>query len=81
MLKQNASLSKVVLLLEAAIQKGKLGKGGYEAWILLGETHNMDEHKEAEMRVLIEGIHLAEEAGTADAGMLVCYISLQPTPH
>jgi len=81
MLKQNASLSEVVLLLEAAIQKGKLGKGGYEAWILLGETRNMDEREEAGMRALTEGVRLAEEAGTAGAGMLVCYISLQPTPH
>ena len=81
MLKQNASLSEVALLLEAAIQKGELGKGGYEAWILLGETHNMGEREEAGMRVLMEGVHLAEEAGATSASMLVCYISLQPTPH
>jgi peroxin-5 len=81
MLEQNASLSEVALLLEAAIQKGELGEGGYEAWILLGETRNMDEREEAGMRALTEGVRLAEEAGAAGAGMLVCYISLQPTPH
>src|SRR6266436_216653 len=73
MLEQNASLSEVALLLEAAIQKGELGEGGYEAWILLGETRNMDEREEAGMKALTEGVRLAEEAGAAGAGMLVCY--------
>jgi hypothetical protein len=73
MLEQNASLSLVALLLEAAIQKGELGEGGYEAWILLGETRNMDEREEAGMKALTEGVRLAEEAGAAGAGMLVCY--------
>jgi peroxin-5 len=73
MLEQNASLSQVALLLEAAIQKGELGEGGYEAWILLGETRNMDEREEAGMKALTEGVRLAEEAGAAGAGMLVCY--------
>ena len=41
MLEQNASLTEIALLLEAAIQKGDLGEGGYEAWILLeiGRAH------------------------------------------
>jgi peroxin-5 len=73
MLEQNTSLSQVALLLEAAIQKGELGEGDYEAWILLGETRNMDEREEAGMKALTEGVRLAEEAGAAGAGMLVCY--------
>ncbi|KAI9463608.1 peroxisome targeting signal receptor [Lactarius psammicola] len=68
MLEQNASLSEVSLLLEAAIQKGELGEGGYEAWILLGETRNMDEREEAGMKALTEGVRLAEEAGAAGMG-------------
>ena len=71
MLEQNESLSEVALLLEAAIQKGELGEGGYEAWILLGETRNMDEREEAGMKALTEGVRLAEEAGASGAGMLV----------
>ena len=77
MLDQNASLSEIALLLEAAIQKGDLGQGGYEAWILLGETRNMDEREEAGMKALTEGVRLAEEAGAADAGKLVRHL---PTP-
>ena len=73
MLEQNASLSEIALLLEAAIQRGELGVGGYEAWILLGETRNMDEREEAGMKALTEGVRLAEEAGAAGPGMLVCY--------
>ena len=79
MLEQNAALSEVALLLEAAIQKGELGEGGYEAWILLGETRNMDEREEAGMKALTEGVRLAEEAGAAGAGMLVCYLHNSPT--
>lgn len=75
MLEQNASLSEIALLLEAAIQKGDLGEGGYEAWILLGETRNMDEREEAGMKALMEGVRLAEEAGAADAGKLSLAIS------
>jgi len=74
MLEQNASLSEVALLLEAAIQKGELGEGGYEAWILLGETRNMDEREEVGMKALTEGVRLAEKAGAAGAGMLVRYL-------
>jgi peroxin-5 len=58
-------------MLEAAIQQGDLGEGGYETWILLGETRNMDEREEAGMRALIQGVKRAEEAGAQGAGMLV----------
>jgi len=75
MLQQNASLSEIALLLEAAIQKGDLGEGGYEAWILLGETRNMDEREEAGMKALTEGVRLAEEAGIGEAGKLSLAIS------
>jgi peroxin-5 len=75
MLEENASLSEVALLLEAAIQKGDLGEGGYEAWILLGETRNMDEREEGGMKALTEGVRLAEEAGSTGAGMLSLAIS------
>ena len=70
MLAQNGSLSEAALLLEAAIQHGDLGEGGYEAWILLGETRSMDERDEAAMRALHEGVKRAEAAGAAGAGML-----------
>jgi len=71
LLEQNGSLSEAGLLLEAAIQKGDLGEGGYEAWILLGETRNMDEREEQGMRALTEGVKRAENAGAAGAGMMV----------
>ncbi|KAI6121714.1 hypothetical protein F5141DRAFT_1186865 [Pisolithus sp. B1] len=45
LLQQNGSLSEAALLLEAAVQKGELGEGGYETWILLGETRSMDERE------------------------------------
>jgi peroxin-5 len=70
-LDQNGSLSEAALLLEAAIQKGELGDGGYETWILLGETRNMDEHEELGMRALVEGVKQAEKVGAAGAGQLV----------
>jgi peroxin-5 len=70
-LDQNGSLSEAALLLEAAIQQGQLGDGGYEAWILLGETRNMDEREELGMRALVEGVKRAETAGAAGAGQLV----------
>lgn len=79
MLEQNASLSEIALLLEAAIQKGDLGEGGYEAWILLGETRNMDEREEAGMKALTEGVRLAEEAGVASAGKLVRFPPSPPS--
>ncbi|EJF65576.1 peroxisome targeting signal receptor [Dichomitus squalens LYAD-421 SS1] len=70
LLAQNGSLSEAALLLEAAIQHGDLGEGGYEAWILLGETRSMDERDDAAMRALSEGVKRAEAAGAAGAGML-----------
>jgi peroxin-5 len=73
LLEQNGSLSEAALLLEAAIQKGELGEGGYEAWILLGETRNMDEREEVGMRALVEGVKRAEAAGAAGIGMLVSH--------
>lgn len=58
-------------MIEAAIQQGDHGVGGYEAWILLGETRSMDEREEAAMRALSEGVRLAQENGAAGEGMLV----------
>ncbi|KAF5393344.1 hypothetical protein D9757_000793 [Collybiopsis confluens] len=75
LLEQNGALSEASLLLEAAIQKGDLGEGGYEAWILLGETKNMDEHEEEGMRALTEGVRRAEAAGASGAGMMSLAIS------
>ena len=75
LLEQHGSLTEAALLLEAAIQKGDLGEGGYEAWILLGETRNMDEREEAGMRALMQGVKIAEEAGAPGVGMLVRRIS------
>ena len=70
LLERNGSLSEAALMLEAAIQQGELGEGGYETWVLLGETRNMDEREEAGMRALVEGVKKAELAGLAN-GMLV----------
>ncbi|KIY74324.1 TPR-like protein [Cylindrobasidium torrendii FP15055 ss-10] len=75
LLEQNGSLSEAALLLEAAIQKGDLGEGGFEAWILLGETRNMDERETQGMRALQEGVRIAEGAGAAGSGMLSLAIS------
>ncbi|KAF9010567.1 hypothetical protein BDQ17DRAFT_1387794 [Cyathus striatus] len=75
LLEQNGSLTEAALMLEAAIQKGELGKGGYEAWILLGETRNMDEREEAGMKALLHGVRKAEEVGDAGEGMLSLAIS------
>jgi peroxin-5 len=74
-LDQNGSLSEAALLLEAAIKKGELGDGGYETWILLGETRNMDEREELGIRALVEGVKRAEEAA-AGAGLLVSPLCL-----
>ena len=71
LLAQNGSLTEAALLLEAAIQRGHLGEGGYEAWILLGEVRSMDEREEQGMRALMEGVKRAEEAGAAGEGMMV----------
>ena len=71
LLEQNGSLSEAALMLEAAIQKDDLGEGGFEAWILLGETRNMDEREDAGMKALLEGVKRAELRGTSGEGMLV----------
>ena len=70
LLDENGSLTDAALLLEAAIQQGELGEGGYEAWILLGETRSMDEREDAAMRALSEGVRRAQETGNGE-GMLV----------
>jgi hypothetical protein len=66
-------LSEVALMLEAAIQKGDLGEGGYDAWILLGEIRNMDEREDLGLRALAEGVKRAEAAGSHGPGIIVCY--------
>jgi len=71
LLESNGSLSEAALMLEAAIQLGEFGEGGFESWILLGETRNMDEREEAGMRALLEGVNIAEQAGAHGVGMLV----------
>lgn len=67
-------------MLEAAIQQEELGEGGYESWVLLGETRNMDEREEAGMRALLHGVKRAEESG-APAGMLVSLAQINFTPN
>lgn len=62
-------------MLEAAIQKGDLGQGGYEAWLLLGDVRSMDEREDQSMRALMEAVKRAEQAGGTGEGMLV---SLRP---
>lgn len=71
LLERGGSLTEVGLMLEAAIQKGDLGQGGYEAWILLGEVRSMDEREDASMRALNEGVKRAAEVGAAGEGMIV----------
>ena len=71
LLAENGSLSEAALMLEAAIQKGELGEGGYEAWILLGEARNMDEREEMGIKALMEGVRRAKETGANGIGMLV----------
>ncbi|KAL9711560.1 Peroxisomal membrane signal receptor PTS1 [Leucoagaricus gongylophorus] len=75
LLEQNGSLSEAALMIEAAIQKGQLGEGNYEAWILLGETRNMDEQEEVGIRALLEGVRKAEGNGTPGPGMMSLAIS------
>ena len=71
LLNENGSLSEAALMLEAAIQKGELGEGGYEAWILLGEARNMDEREDTGIKALTEGVRRAKEVGANGVGMLV----------
>ncbi|KAF8520334.1 peroxisome targeting signal receptor [Hysterangium stoloniferum] len=75
LLNENGSLTDAALLIEAAIQQGDLGEGGYEAWILLGETRSMDERENAGMQALTEGVRIAREAGVTGPGMLSLAIS------
>lgn len=58
-----APLAEVILLLEAAIQQNDLGRGGYEAWILLGEICSMDEREESAIRALSRGVEIASASG------------------
>lgn len=68
-------------MIEASIQQGELGAGGYEAWIFLGETRSMDEREEAAMRALKEGVRRAGEAGANGEGMLVCISAYLVSQH
>ena len=68
-------------MLEAAIQQEELGEGGYESWVLLGETRNMDEREEAGMRALLRGVKTAEESGAPGAGMLVSFSQINFTSN
>lgn len=79
LLNDNGSLSEAALMLEAAIQQGELGEGGYESWILLGETRNMDEREEAGMRALLHGVKRAEESGASGMGTLVSLAQINTT--
>ena len=75
LLNENGSLSEASLMLEAAIQKGELGQGGYEAWVLLGEARNMDEREDTGIKALVEGVRRAKGAGADGVGMLVGFAS------
>ncbi|KAG8917425.1 Peroxisomal membrane signal receptor PTS1 [Tulasnella sp. 418] len=74
-LADNGSLSEAALMIEAAIQKGELGEGGYEAWILLGETRSMDEREDIGLIALQEGVRLAKAAGVIGPGMISLAVS------
>lgn len=80
LLAMNGSLDEAALLCEAAIQKGILGEGGYEAWILLGQARSMDEREVQALRALKEGTRIAQQNGNFEVGMLVCVheFALQP---
>ena len=79
LLSQNGSLTEAALLLEAAIQKNDLGTGGYEAWVLLGETWSMDEREEAAMRALDTGVRIAQEAGGNALGVGMVSLAISYT--
>jgi peroxin-5 len=76
LLENGGPLGEVALLLEAAIQRNEPGEGGYEAWLLLGETRSMDEREEAALRAFTEGVRIAQEHGGGGAGMIVRTFSL-----
>jgi peroxin-5 len=71
LLAKNGSLDEAALLCEAAIRKGELGDGGFEAWILLGQARSMDERESHALKALREGTKIAQERGNMEAGMLV----------
>lgn len=73
LLATNGSLDEAALLCEAAIQKGELGEGGYEAWILLGQARSMDEREAQALRALREGTTIAQRSGNMEVGMLVSH--------
>lgn len=76
-LANNGSLSEAALLFEAAIQKGELGEGGYEAWILLGETRSMDEREDIGLLALRQGVQIAKAAGHIGPGLLVSVLPME----
>ena len=75
LMEANGSLTEAALLLEAAIQEGDLGQGGYEAWILLGEVKAMDEMETQGLKALTQGVKIADQAGAHGEGMLVSLCS------
>jgi peroxin-5 len=74
----NGSLDEAALLIEASIQKGELGEGGYEAWLLLGRARSMDERETQALRALREGTRIAELNGAPGAGLLVSSLAHCP---
>jgi hypothetical protein len=71
----NGSLDEAALLIEASIQRGELGEGGYEAWLLLGRARSMDEREAQALRALREGTRIAELNGSPGVGLLVSSIA------
>ena len=78
-MEENGSLEQAALLCEAAIQKGELGSGGYEAWILLGQARSMDEREGQALKALIEGTRIAQAGGNFQVGMLVRFFLVKLT--
>lgn len=76
LLAKNGSLDEAAQLCEAAIQKGELGEGGFEAWILLGQARSMDERESQALKALREGTKIAQEHGNMQAGMLVSHYGI-----
>ncbi|KAG8873420.1 Peroxisomal membrane signal receptor PTS1 [Tulasnella sp. 331] len=78
-LANNGSLSEAALMLEASIQKGELGEGGYEVWILLGETRSMDEREDIGLLALRQGVKFAKQASQVGPGMLARSLAISYT--
>ena len=74
LLATNGSLDEAAALCEAAIQKGEMGEGGFEAWLLLGKARSMDEREVQALKALREGTRIAQENGNNEAGMLVSHL-------